>query len=88
MPWQEPEAEDPMELRAHAVPAEAGSLDSMAEALVDEFVRLGAPAEQILQMFRDPFFALTHAIWQRRGDGYCTTLVERVTASYRWGGEP
>ena len=83
MPYGEPDATDPMELVGHAMPDDPGALDRMAEAVVDEYVRVGFGAEQLMPMFRDPFYALMHSIWCERGDAWCAALVERTAAQWR-----
>ncbi len=83
MPYGEPDATDPMQLVGHAMPGEPGGLELMAETVVDEYLRLGFDKDRILDMFRKPFFAMTHSVWQQKGDAWCDALVERVVATYR-----
>ncbi len=83
MPHGEPDATDPMALVGHAMPGVPGGLELMAETVVDEYLRFGFDEERILTMFRTPFFAMTHAVWQQKGDAWCAALVERVAATYR-----
>jgi hypothetical protein len=83
VPYDDPEADDPMELVAHAVPAGPDDLDRMAEAIVDEYVRFGFDRARLLALFNDPHFAMTHAIRARRGDAWCAALVDRTLARWR-----
>ncbi|MCK6592578.1 MAG: hypothetical protein HUU21_03200 [Polyangiaceae bacterium] len=83
MPYDEPEETDPMELMGHAAYGTPESMDQMAENVVDEFIRLGFDEPKLMQMFRDPFFGLTHSIWRSKGDAFCASLVERVAARWR-----
>ncbi len=83
MPYDDPDHTDPMELVAHGVPAPEGTDDLMAMAIVDEFVRMGMERDEILELFRNPFFAMTHRIWRRYGDAYCVSLLDRATAKIR-----
>ncbi len=83
MPYQEPDATDPMEMVAHSCPAEPGDVERMAELIVDEYVRFGFDQEKLLKMFREPFFAMTHNVWREKGDDWCVALVERVCSEWR-----
>lgn len=58
MPYDDPDATDPMTL--HAIEVETDSADSireMAACFVEEYVRLGISAERIYEMFTDGSFA-------------------------------
>lgn len=79
MPHDHPEAGDPMQLVGCGAP---GDLEHMAEAIVDEYLRFGFDRDRLLAMFREPFFAMTHAVWRHKGDAWCEALIARVAA--RW----
>jgi hypothetical protein len=85
MPYDDPEADDPMELVAQSVPAGADDVDQMASAIADEYARVGFDREGLLALFREPRFVLTHAVHQRRGDAWCVELVDRTLARWRRG---
>jgi hypothetical protein len=81
MPKDEIEEDDPMELVGVALPY--GDPDELACSIVEEFIRLGLTNQEILQLFREPFYAGAHAIWKRRGEEYVKSLVDR--GRERWG---
>ncbi len=81
MPKDEFEDDDPMELVGVALPE--GDPDELASAIVEEFIRVGLSDQELFGLFRDPFYAGSHAIWKSRGDGYVRELIERGRA--HWG---
>jgi len=81
MPKDEFEADDPMELVGVALPD--GDPEELASAIVEEFIRMGLNNEELLALFRDPFYAGPHAIWRSRGDEYVRGLIHR--GRERWG---
>ena len=89
MPKDEWDPEDPMEFMGVRlpVPTEAEA-DEMVVCLVDEFVRMGFGEEQLLGLFRDPFYAATHDVWRRKGEAYVRDVIGRVLASWAQPGRP
>jgi hypothetical protein len=75
------EDDDPMELVGVALPD--GDPDELAGAIVEEFIRMGLKDEELLGLFRDPFYAGPHAIWRGRGEEHVRGLIDR--ARERWG---
>lgn len=75
------EPDDPAILVGAAVPD--GDLDTMAAAIVEEFVRMGADDALLWRIFRSPTYRLTHAILCTRGEGYVQNVIEQARA--RWG---
>ncbi len=74
------EPEDPMELVGvsfEQTPDEE-ALDEMACSIVEEYMRMGWTGENILRLFRNPAFKLTHNILQQRGESYVQGLVDSV----------
>jgi hypothetical protein len=67
------EPEDPLTL--HATPV-AGDPEVMLHCLVQEYAWMGWEAEEILRLFRDPFYPALHALWRLFGEA---GLRERVT---------
>ncbi len=79
------EPDDPMALVGVAMPAGPEgdeAMATMAESLADEFLRMAYSPEQVMQMFRDPFFRMTHAIWQAWGEEKVRGVVN--TVARRW----
>ncbi len=74
------ESEDPMELVGVSFARRPGNeaLDEMACSIVEEYMRMGWTGENILRLFRNPAFKLTHNILQQRGESYVRRLVDSV----------
>ena len=74
------EPEDPMELVGASFEQEPDeeALDEMACSIVEEYMRMGWTGENILRLFRNPAFKLTHSILQQRGEAYVRGLVDSV----------
>ena len=83
MPWEEWDAEDPYELMGVLLPTTEDTSWAMAETFIEEFLRLGYGAHQILALFRNPYYRGPHSVWRRHGDDSVKELIERVFA--RWG---
>jgi len=79
--------EDPsdFELTHYVVPGEAGRdhVEEMAEAFVIEFKRMGWKDEQIIAVFRNPFYAGPHYVYKERGEEFVVELLESVTKASR-----
>jgi hypothetical protein len=83
MPKNEWDAEDPYELTGVVLwTAEDTSL-AMAETFVEEFLRLGYGARQVLALFRNPFYRGPYGVWRRHGDEFVKDLITRVFL--QWG---
>ncbi len=76
------EPDDPMELVGVALGG--GSIEEMAECLVEEYVRDGWDDENLLRLFHDPFYRATYRICQEKGDDYILALIGG--ARLKWGG--
>ena len=74
------EPEDPMELVGVSFEQEPDqeALDEMACSIVEEYLRMGWTGENILRLFHNPAFKLTHDILEKRGEAYVQRLVASV----------
>jgi hypothetical protein len=70
------EPEDPLTLHATAV---AGDPEVMLHCLVQEYASMGWDAEEILRLFRDPFYPALHSLWCFYGEA---GLRERLIAVF------
>ena len=70
------EDDDPMELVQVFLPE--GDPEVMAECFVEEFIWLGYGSQQLLDLFRNPFYAGAHAIYRRQGEAYVLGLIDRM----------
>ncbi len=79
------EPDDPMALVCVAMPGGPegeAAFAEMAEALAEEFFRIGYSKARVLKMFRTPFYRMTHAIWRAWGEERVRTLVETIAQRY------
>jgi hypothetical protein len=84
MPKDEAALTDPMELSGLVGPVLTDAdVAEMTEALVDEYVRLGFDDDELLSLFKNPHYALTHSVWLTRGEAYAREVIARVRE--RWG---
>lgn len=67
-----PEPDDPMSLGAQGVP---GDTELMLDCLIEEYARMGWPAEKILLLFDRPFFQATHGLNELYG---ATAIRQRI----------
>ena len=73
------EPEDPFTLNATPVP---GDPDVMIRAVVQEYAWLGWSADQILSLFRDPYFPVLYALWQTLGDAELRNRIASVVETF------
>src|SRR5678815_1544505 len=74
MPYKDPDPNDPNMLVGVVLPAEAEAMRDMAYAFAEEFARLGYTREQLLWLFKNPFYGGAHGAYR--------TLGEQETLSY------
>jgi hypothetical protein len=77
MPKDEFSTEDPQELVGMVVAGESGTMDAMAEAIVEEYVRLGWAEDRLMTLFVNPMFLATHRIYRIKGESYVRELIRR-----------
>jgi hypothetical protein len=74
------EAEDPLALEAVSL---EGDPELMLQCVVQEYAWMGWEGEQILSLFRDPFYPALHELWDRYGEA---NLRERIADLIRHTG--
>jgi hypothetical protein len=83
MPKDEFDFADPFELNGVAFPTEEDTTDDMCECFIEEFMRLGYNAKQILALFRNPHYLGMNLVLEKRGEAF---IRERITEVFtRWG---
>jgi len=82
MPYEEPDAADPMELVGMVVPGEPDTIERMAECFVEEYIRLGWDEARLMTLFVSPMFLATHRIYQQKGEAFVRDLIRRTLT--RW----
>ncbi len=78
MPYDEFDAEDPLELVGCEVALEEKHLTEMAECFIQEYFRMGYAADSLLALFRNPFYRGPHSIYLARGDRYVRELIGEI----------
>ena len=68
-------ADDPMTLCA--TPA-AGDPDLLIRSVVQEYAWMGWEAEQIVALFRDPFYPMLHGLWRVLGEADVRDRIDAV----------
>ncbi|MEO8323032.1 MAG: hypothetical protein ABI571_02720 [Actinomycetota bacterium] len=74
------EADDPFEFVGATYPVEDGEAADreMTRCFVEEYALMGWSAERIRGLFRSPFYAGTHAVLVRRGDGFVDSVITEI----------
>ena len=83
MPRDEFSTEDPLELVGMVVPGDSGTLNAMAEAFVEEYIRMGWREDRLMTLFTNPMFMATHRIYRLKGETYVRNLIRRTCE--KWG---
>jgi hypothetical protein len=78
VPYDDYDAEDPLELVGCEVELADEHLTEMAECFVEEFARMGYGANELLELFRNPFYRGPHSVYQARGEEYVRRLIEEI----------
>jgi len=83
MPKDEFDFDDPMELNGVGIASEEDTTEAMTECFIEEFMRLGYNAKQILALFRNPHYIGMNMVVQNRGEQFVRERIAEIFA--RWG---
>ena len=83
MPKDEFDFEDPLELNGMAFLTQEDTTDEMCECFIEEFMRMGYKAKQVLALFRNPHYIGMNMVLEKRGEQFVRERVAEVFA--RWG---
>lgn len=83
MPKDEFDPEDPMELCVVGLLTEADTSEPMTECFVEEFLRLGYNARQILALFRNRHYTGMNMVLQNRGEEFVKAKIVEVFGWWR-----
>jgi hypothetical protein len=78
MPKDEFDPEDPMELCGVGLLTREDTSATMAECFVEEFMRLGYSAGEILGLFRNPRYTGMNMVLQNRGELFVKNKIAEV----------
>ena len=85
MPYDDPDATDPMTLHGVVVETESdAAMRDMAECFVEEYIRNGFSADRILKMFKTKGYAGPFLAYQTLGEEAIRGIVEELIPL--WGG--
>ena len=83
MPKDEFDFDDPLELTGVGLVCEEDTTGPMTECFIEEYMRLGYNAKQILALFRNPHYIGMNMVVQNRGEQFVRDYITEVFA--RWG---
>jgi hypothetical protein len=84
MPFKDPDPTDPNMLVGVMLPADAEATRDMAYVFAEEFARMGYNREQLLGLFKNPFYGGAHGAYQALGEEETLTIIDECLAA--WGG--
>jgi len=83
MPFKDPDPTDPNMLVGVLLPANAEATRDMAYVFAEEFARLGYTREQLLWLFKNPFYGGAHGAYQALGENETLSIIDECLAV--WG---
>ena len=83
MPYDDPDPADPQMLVGVLLPSGPEAMREMAYVFAEEFARMGYGREQILRLFRSPFYGGAHGAHCVLGADVITAIVDECTGV--WG---
>ncbi len=83
MPYKDPDPTDPNMLVGVMLPAEAEATRDMAYVFAEEFARFGHSREQLLWLFKNPFYGGTHGAYLALGENETLSIIDECLAV--WG---
>jgi len=84
MPFKDPDPTDPNMLVGVLLPADAEASRNMAYVFAEEFARLGYTREQLLWLFKNPFYGGAHGAYQSLGENETQSIIDECLNA--WGG--
>lgn len=83
MPYQDPDPTDPNMLVGVLLPADAEATRDMAYVFAEEFARLGYTREQLISLFKNPFYGGAHGAYRQLGATEILSIIDECIAA--WG---
>ena len=83
MPYQDPDPTDPNILVGVMLPADAEAMRDMAYVFAEEFARLGYTREQLLGLFKNPFYGGAYGAYRVLGENETLSIIDECLAV--WG---
>jgi hypothetical protein len=76
MPFRDPDPTDPNMLVGVVLPADAEAARDMAYVFAEEFARLGYTREQLLWLFKNPFYGGAHGAYRALGENETLSIID------------
>jgi hypothetical protein len=76
MPFKDPDPTDPNLLVGVLLPAGAEATRDMAYVFAEEFARLGYSREQLLGLFKNPFYGGAHGAYRAVGEQAILAIID------------
>ncbi len=76
MPFKDPDPTDPNMLVGVVLPADAEAARDMAYVFAEEFARLGYTREQLLWLFKNPFYGGAHGAYRALGENETLSIID------------
>ncbi|MGB7950647.1 MAG: hypothetical protein WCH75_23430 [Candidatus Binatia bacterium] len=83
MPFKDPDPTDPNMLVGVMLPAEAEATRDMAYVFAEEFARFGYSREQLLWLFKNPFYGGAHGAYRALGENEALSIIDECLSV--WG---
>jgi hypothetical protein len=83
MPYKDPDPTDPNLLVGVMLPANAEATRDMAYVFAEEFARLGYTREQLLWLFKNPFYGGAHGAYRALGENETLSIIDECLGA--WG---
>lgn len=81
---KESEPDDPIEMIGVELPNQTEEqLRDMALCFAEEFVREGWREEQLMKLFKDPFYHGPHLVWKQKGDDFVRSVISEALKMWR-----
>ena len=79
MPKNEADPEDPIEMVGVELAGQTeAQLRDMALCFAEEFVREGWNEEQLLAVFKNPFYQGPYLAWKQKGDDFVRSVIREA----------
>ena len=77
------EPDDPMTLTGVVLPAaDDASLREMAVCFIEEFLQDGWTAEQLRELFRNPYYQGPYLVWRAKGETFVHRVIDEVLRAW------
>jgi hypothetical protein len=83
MPYNDPDPTDPNILVGVVLPADAEATREMAYVFAEEFARMGHDRQQILSLFKDPFYGGAYGAYRALGEKSIQEIIDECINA--WG---